>query len=498
MSLKLVLLPLAVWAGVFTSAAVESVFTPPQFPIPQFPPRTYNVKDFGATGGGAANDTPGINQAIAKCHDDGGGTVIFPAGNYAAGSIHLQSNVRLALDANAVIFGLPGVFEAPEPNPFKLYQDAGHSHFHDALLWGENLENVAIAGGKINGGRAIGHGDPKPGNGDKLIAIRGGRNLDFENLTHDKGGHFCYLLNDCESVTLNHVVIRESRDAIDLMGCRQVQIHDCHFTGCADDTIGVKSDYALGRKINSADIYVWDSYFESGCNGLQFGSETAGDFHNVNFWNINIGLAMKAGIGITCNDGAIIDDVNYSNIVIRGAASPIYMLITDRLRSGDPNKRIGTIKNIHLMDVTATDCRPGRQGPVFAATISGRPESSLENITLENVKIHYPGGDTNQAEAGIVPPYPKDYSPRSLGPRPASGLYVRHVRGLVLKNITITHDQPDVRPALVAYDLDGLILDHFDAQKTPGVDTLKLQRVKNLTIKNSPGLADQASINKAQ
>lgn len=57
--------------------------------------------------------------------------------------------------------------------------------------------------------------------------------------------------------------------------CRKVQIHDCRFTGCGDDTIGVKSDYALGRTIASADIYVWDSYFESGCNGLQFGSETA-------------------------------------------------------------------------------------------------------------------------------------------------------------------------------------------------------------------------------
>ena len=100
-------------------------------------------------------------------------------------------------------------------------------------------------------------------------------------------------------MTLAGVVIKESRDAVDLMGCRNVQIHDCNFTGCGDDTIGVKSDYALGRKTQRANIYVWDSYFESGCNGVQFGSETAGDFHNVNFWNISIGRAMKAGIGIT-------------------------------------------------------------------------------------------------------------------------------------------------------------------------------------------------------
>ena len=466
-------------------------FTPPNFPTPQFPPKTYNVMDFGASGGGVANDTPAINRAIEKCHADGGGTVTFPPGRYAAGSIHLQSNVRLLLDTNAVIFGLPGAFEAAEPNPFSKYQDGGHSHFHDALLWGENLENVAIIGGRINGGTAIGHGDPKPGNGDKLIAVRVGKNLDFENLTHEKGGHFCYLLNDCDGVTLAGVVIKESRDAVDLMGCSNVQIHDCNFTGCADDTIGVKSDYALGRKINSANIYVWDSYFESGCNGLQFGSETAGDFHNVNFWNIRIGRAMKAGIGITSCDGAIIDDVNYSNIVVKGAACPIYMLVWDRLRTGEPGATAGKIKNVHIMNATFTDCAPGRQGPVQTSAIAGWKDSDLENITLENVKIHYPGGETNPAAADIVPPHPKDYSPRSLGPRPASGLYVRHVKGLTLKNVELTFDKPDTRPPMVVSNVDGLTLDNFTAQKTDGLETLRLENVRNLVVRNSPGLVDQ-------
>jgi glycosyl hydrolase family 28 len=476
----------------FKNQAAETLnpFAPPNFPGQKFPDKTFDVKDFGATGDGIVNDTPAINQAIAKCNADGGGTVLFPAGSYAAGSIHLKSNVRLLLDANAVIFGLAGAFEAAEPNPFGKFQDGGHSHFHDALMWGENLENVAIVGGKINGGGAIGHGDPKPGNGDKVISIKVGKNLDFENITHEKGGHFVYLLNDCENVTLNGVVIKESRDAVDLMGCRDVQIHNCNFTGCGDDTIGVKSDYALGRKINSANIYVWDSYFESGCNGLQFGSETAGDFHNVNFWNIRIGRAMKAGIGLTSNDGGVIDDVNYSNIVVSGAASPIYMIITDRLRSGDPDKKTGTIKNVHIMNVTVTGCLAGRQGPVLTATISGRPKSSLENITLENVQINYPGGGDAQ-DADIVPPYPKDYSPKSLGPRPASGLYVRHVKGLTLRNVEFTFDHEDQRPPIIANDVDGLTLDGLKTQKTAGVETMRLENVKHLSVKNSPGLADQ-------
>lgn len=474
------------------AAGNTNAFTPPNFALPKFKAATYNVKDFGAVGNGLTNDTPAINRAIEKCSTAGGGDVVFPAGRYAAASIHLKSNVRFLLDTNAVIFGAATGFDAPEPNPFDKYQDFGHSHFHNSLMWGENLENFAIIGGKINGG-SIGHGDSKPGGGDKLIAVKVGRNLHFEGITHEKGGHFVYLLNDCENVTIAHIVIQESRDAVDLMSCRNVQIYDCHFTGCSDDTIGVKSDYALGRKISSANIYVWNSYFESGCNGLQFGSETVGDFHNINFWNITIGRARKAGIGITCNDGATIENINYHNITIKGAASPIFMLITDRLRSGDPDKRIGTIKDVRISKVTVTDCQPGREGKLFPSTISGHPKASLTNIFLEDVRITYKGGGQREL-ADLVPPYPKEpshYSPRHLGPRPASGFYVRHVRGLTLKNVEFAFEAEDQRPPLVVFDVDDFLLDGFKTQKPMGVETLRLESIVNFTVRNSPGLAEQ-------
>jgi len=479
------------------SAETSSPFTPPNFPLPKFADATFDVKSFGAVGDGVANDTAAIDKAIEKCSASGGGTVTFPAGKYGAGSIHLQSNVRLQLDPKAVVFGLQGAFEEPEPNPqFGKYQDGGHSHFHDSLFYGENIENVAIIGGKINGGGgAIGHGDPKAGshNGDKLITVKVGKNLDFENITHEKGGHFCYLLNDCQGVTLDHIVIKESRDAVDLMGCSNVQIHDCNFTGCGDDTIGVKSDYALGRRINSANIYVWDSYFESGCNGLQFGSETAGDFRNCNFWNIRIGKAMKAGIGITSGDSAMIDGVNYSNIVVKGAACPIYFLTWNRMRTGEPGAKVGSIKNVHLMNVTITDCAGTNIG-VQPSVISGWATSPFENITLENVKIVYKGGYPD-ALSMLVPPNPKDYSPRSFGPRPASAFYIRNGKGLTLKNVEIAFDSADARTPMVFSQIDGLTLDGFKCpESTPGMATLKLEHVKDFTVKNSPGLKDRSAV----
>jgi hypothetical protein len=471
-------------------------FTPPNFPLPQFNAATFNVREFGAKGDGETNDTPAINRAIEKCSASGGGSVVFPPGIYAAASIHLRNNVRFLLDREAVLTGASSGYDAPEPNPFDKYQDFGHSHFHNALMWGENLENFAIVGGRVNGGHII-TGEPRGRDiGDKLISIRVGRNLLFQNVTHETGGHFVYLLNDCENITVDHVVIKKSRDAIDFMGCRNVQVHDCNFTGCGDDTIGVKSDWALGRKISSENIYVWDSYFESNCNGLQFGSETAGDFRNVNFWSIRIGRGLKSGIGITCNDGGVIDGVNYRDITIKGATCPIYVLIMDRLRSGDPHKKTGTIRNVRMTNITVSDCQAARDGQILTSVISGRPESSVENIVLENVKIIYKG-DGKKEQASVVPPYPQragDYSPRSLGPRPAAGFYVRHVKGLTFKNVEFAYEAEDPRPALVAFDVDGFTLDQFKSQKT-GAEILRLEKVKNLSIHDSPGLPEEKGSN---
>ena len=58
----------------------------------------FDVKDYGAVGDGATLDTAAVNSAIEDCNAAGGGTVLFPAGTYLSGSIHLKSNVTLYID----------------------------------------------------------------------------------------------------------------------------------------------------------------------------------------------------------------------------------------------------------------------------------------------------------------------------------------------------------------------------------------------------------------
>jgi len=480
----------------------DSVFTPPKIAQPTFGAnKSYNVKDFGATGDGATNDTAAVSKAIEAASTGGGGTVNFPAGKYMVASARIRSNVCLKLDKDAVIEGLKVGYDAPEPNErFDRYQDFGHSHFRNSVLWGENVENFAIIGGKVNGGGAT-QGDQKrpttqpdgtqAWGGDKVITIKVGKNLLFQDVTHDTGAHFVYLLNDCENITVNKVIIKKSRDAIDFMGCRNVAVSECNFTGCSDDTIGVKSDYALGRKINSENIWVWNNYFESGCNGLQFGSETAGDFKNIYFWDITINKGMKSGIGITSNDGGVIENVHYKDIRIRNAAVPIFILITDRLRTGEPGQSVGKIRNVTFQNITASEVVAGRHhGPANASTISGRPDAVIEGLTFENVKLTYKGGD-DAKEADLVPPYPKEkYQPNAMGKRPASGFFIRHAKDLTFRNVEITYEGENAKPVIVAWDVDGLTLDGVKLAQKDGVDAMRTQRVTNLRVKNTPGVEE--------
>src|SRR6266542_2009836 len=176
--------------------------------------QVFNVKDFGATGDGTTNDTPAINAAVVAANAAGGGILDFPAGIYlAGGSIHLLSNVTFQLDAGSTLLGAASGYDVPEPNPYDQFQDFGHSHFHDAMIWGDGLSNIGFVGsGTIDGGGHFITGNPKPGQADKLISLTRCDGLTVNGITLARGGHFAMLINGCNHVTSDHLTIATSGD----------------------------------------------------------------------------------------------------------------------------------------------------------------------------------------------------------------------------------------------------------------------------------------------
>src|SRR5260221_4028521 len=224
----------------------------------------YNVRSFGAKGDGKHLDSPAINGAIEACVKSGGGTILFPAGTYLSGSIHLRSHVHLLLDTGATILGAPQDLKAYDPaESFEgtAYQDGGHTYFHNSLIWGEDLTDVSITGhGMINGGgltrsdKDVGKGPV--GQGDKALALKRCRHILLRDVTIFHGGHFAMLLTGCDDMTIDNVTMDTNRDGVDIDCCRNVVVSNCRINSPQDDGLCPKSTYALGRPVITENLTI--------------------------------------------------------------------------------------------------------------------------------------------------------------------------------------------------------------------------------------------------
>ena len=90
------------------------------------------------------------------------------------------------------------------------------------------------------------------------------------------------------------------------------------------------------------------------------------------------------------------------------------------------------------------------------------PDALIENITLKNIEIHYPGGgNPSYAKVGLdeldkVPEMAASYPEFSMFKElPAWGFYIRHAKGITFENVTIHCGKKDYRTAVVLDDVTG-------------------------------------------
>jgi glycosyl hydrolase family 28 len=441
-ALSALLLAAASVAFVLASPALASAAAPAN------PRPVFNVMNYGAVADGTSNDAPAINAAIGAANAAGpdGGVVEFPGGTYlAGGSIHILSNVTIQLDAGSVITAAASGFDPPEPNAYSQYQDYGHSHFHDSVIWGENLTNVAFTGsGTITGAGHLITGTPNPGQADKLITLVNVNGLTISGITLELGGHIALLTQHCTHVVSNDLTIST---AADRDGWNVIDTTDARITNISiaseDDALVFKGDYALGQAFNSGNVVVDRAHLSSTCcNGLMFGSETCGNFTNYKFSNIVITDAGKSGLGMVSEDGARISNVTYNHVVMSDTQSPIMEKIGTRLRCGG-NPPVGSISDIHYNDVT------GSSAGAFSPTLWGQPGHPVSDITFNDVHLTLPGG-TGPMDPNSVPSDNGDYNPNSLSTRPAYGFYLHNVDGIAFNDASLKLAANDERPAFIA------------------------------------------------
>ncbi|MFC4015311.1 glycoside hydrolase family 28 protein [Nonomuraea purpurea] len=478
---------LAAWAFALTLAVPAPALAAPAPAVPASAlaapvasaQAEFNVRDYGATGNGSTNDDDAIDRAINAAGTAKGGVVVFPSGTYRSRTIHLKSDVTIRLDSGATVRAAGSGMDAPESNQYDDYQDFGHSHFNNSLFVGRGVSNVHFTGsGTIDGdGNLSTSNSPPSGAANKAIALIECANVSLTGISIRRGGHFMALLNGCHDVMIDNLKTYYAdegvRDGINLINSWNVTVQNSRIES-SDDSIVLKSDYALGHTYTSQNIRVRDTtVYSHENNALQFGSETCGSFRDIRFDDITVLGGGKAGIGIVSMDGAIIEDVHYTGISLTKTTTPIFMKIGERRRCpGSPPA--GRIRNIHLTDVTGVNLTAPEPsgttgGSELTSTITGTPAVDIgPDITLDNVRLTVPG-DHPASDANRVPgEFLTTYPPRDYGTRPAFGLWARHVQGLSVGNgSAVRFEDNDDRPAFIVDDGSNVTLD-VTAQRGSG------------------------------
>src|SRR5271170_3128835 len=483
----------------------------------------FDIRTYGAVGDGKTVDTPAINKAIEAAAAAGGGTVLFPPGTWLCFSIRLKSHVALYLDQGATILAadspLPGAatgynggtYDAAEPNTaWEAYQDYGHNHWHNSLLWGEDINDISITGPGLIYGKGLSFGGTRgargnypvykaeqPGVGNKAIALKNCRNVIFRDFSILKGGHFGLLLTGVDNLTIDNLKIDTDRDGMDIDCCKNVHVSNCTVNSPWDDGICPKSSYALGYNRATENLTITNCYvtgnYELGTildgtfkkfaaearvprtGRIKCGTESNGGFKNVTISNCV--FEECDGIALESEDGALCEDITISNISMRGIfTAPIFIRLGARLRGPKDTTKVGTMQRILINNLVSHDA-----GSRLCSIISGIPDYAIQDLKIANVFQQHKGGAAQDTLAIRPPEFENKYpDPGMFGPMPSQGFYLRHIRNLEMSHVEIAPMQPDPRPS---FFLDSVARADFIAVTAPTANpAFYLDKVTDLRI----------------
>ncbi|MHB0958041.1 MAG: glycoside hydrolase family 28 protein [Pirellulaceae bacterium] len=442
----------------------------------------FDIRAFGAVGDGMHLDTQAIQAAIDKCSAQGGGTVFVPPGNYLTGTLFLKSNVNMHLASTATILGSTDLTHyATDIEPCGFVTAA---HINKCLLYAADAENISLSGSGVIDGQGGSFASVAPdgsaGERPMLMRLARCRRLSLEGLTLQNAAAWCAHFLRCADVRVHRITImnraKYNNDGIDLMGTRNVTISDC-LLFCEDDAICLQDMFDDAPVRN---IVITNCVMSTRWAAVRTGGAHRGGIRDVTVSNCVIHDTWGCGIKLQISGNATMENMTFSNIVMRNVSSPISLRFGNHHYNNEQRDEkfpVGGLKNILFNNIRAivadeATLRAGIAGyypPEVAAkphpgeerqciSICGIPGHPVEGVTLSNIHVTYPGGGTSADAARRELPELEDQYPEyfMFGVLPAYGLYARHARGLTLSNVRFDLASADARPALMCDDVADL------------------------------------------
>ncbi|HBG25546.1 MAG TPA: hypothetical protein DDX75_00450 [Phycisphaerales bacterium] len=390
-----------------------------------------NIKDFGAVNDGVTDNTQAFINAIAK-----DSKIVVPGGTYLTGPIRLKSDSNLHLENGAVILFSDDFSKYP---PVKSRWEGVECFGYCPCVYAENAENISITGnGIIDGqGRKWGNEFKERRKGRKqpiteidkefvklnagidlsdcgggginsfffrppLIQFNNCRDVLLEDFTTRNSPFWNTHILYCSNVKIKGVTFQNPDDGIngdglDIDSCNGVEITDCDFD-VNDDCLCFKSGIGKdGMRVNKPceNVIVKNCNMLRGHGSVVMGSETAAGIANIEisdcvFNGTDRGIRLKSRRG----RAGTVENITLNNIRMNGVWCPIVMNLYYECGAkaeeiemlSDRNARPVTattpcLRNVKITNLIADNAQTA------AAVFWGLPESPIENVLFENVKI---------------------------------------------------------------------------------------------------------------
>lgn len=436
----------------------------------------FSVVAYGAMADGKTLDTLAIQSAIDACHTSGGGTVYFPAGSYLSGTIFLKSHVSFYLEAGAVLLGSTSLDDYPVTlSAYRSYTD---NYTERSLIYAEKVENISILGrGTIDGQGAAFRDKQTAENPYKLrpylIRIIESSDVTVRDVTIRNSAMWVQHYLACDDVLIDGITVHSdvagNNDGIDIDSCSRVRIANCDIYS-GDDAVVLK---ATSDRI-CRDVTITNCHLSSRCNAFKLGTESNGGFQNITLSNSTIYDTRLAGIALEMVDGGTLERVSVNNVAIQNSGAAIFMRLGNRARPylakgpggskgtwqrepGLERPGMGTFRKVIISNVQAVGIDN------IGCSITGLPGHSIEEVTLENVRIQFAGGGNADLSQRDVPELEDAYPEyKMFGTLPSYGFFVRHVDHIRFEDVKLEYETKDERPAFVFDDVRNLSLTRID------------------------------------
>jgi polygalacturonase len=439
--------------------------------------KDYNASMFGIKSNGTTLNTTSIQKGIDFIHENGGGRLVFYVGRYLTGSIYLKSNVTIQLEEGAILVG------SLNPLDYEL------NYNWTAMIFALDQKNIGITGKGVIDGRGfevannlvdliqkgvitdpLKYDRPRETIRPQNIYFHGCRNVRIEGITLKDPGSWNQQYDQCRNVMIDRISVDSksywNNDGVDIVDCDSVSVTNSYFDA-ADDGICLKSHSA---DFVCQNVYVYNNTVRTSANGIKFGTASYGGFRNIRIIKNLVIDTYRSAITFAAVDGGFVENITVDSLRSINTGNVIFLRIGER-RTG----KKGRMNNISISNVyaevpaTKPDAGYNYEGPVedmprniSPSSIAGMPDAQIENVTLRNIEIRYPGGgNASFAKVGLdeldkIPEMAASYPEFSMFKElPAWGFYVRHARGITFENVVLSCLRKDYRTAVVLDDVAG-------------------------------------------